>query len=324
MDKLDRIHQLHRLLAARRTPISSAEMEKLLECSRATLMRDIEWLRSFMGAPIEYDHGANGFWYDLSQGEFELPGLWLNAQELQSLLSMNQLLSGLQHGVLDNLIGPVRDRIEKILHTRQLAGASLASKVKFKPANMRILPEATYALVIQALSQNNRLSMTYHARLSNKREERIISPQRLVHYRDNWYCDAWCHKRDALRSFSLDRMQSVTVLSDTIYVLDEDTLNTHYASSYGIFNGTASEIAVLRFSAYAAEWVADEVWHTQQSGHWLTDGRYELTIPYHESPELVGEIMRWMPEVEVVRPISLKSKLVEVLTQALQLNHVNE
>jgi hypothetical protein len=34
--------------------------------------------------------------------------------------------------------------------------------------------------------------------------------------------------------------------------------------------------------------------------------------------------MRWMPEVEVVRPISLKSKLVEVLTQALQLNHVNE
>lgn len=317
MDKLDRIHQLHRLLAARRTPISSAEMEKLLECSRATLMRDIEWLRSFMGAPIEYDHGANGFWYDRTHGEFELPGLWLNAQELQSLLSMNQLLSGLQHGVLDNLIGPVRDRIEKILHTRQLAGASLASKVRLKPTNVRRLPEATYALVIQALAQNNRLSMSYHARRGSKGEERVISPQRLVHYRDNWYCDAWCHKRDALRSFSLDRMQSVALVNVPSHALSDDELDAHYASSYGIFNGTASETAVLRFSAHAAEWVADEVWHPQQSGHWLDDGRYELTIPYHESPELVGEIMRWMPDVQVVAPMKLKNLIKTALEKSL-------
>jgi predicted DNA-binding transcriptional regulator YafY len=52
----------------------------------------------------------------------------------------------------------------------------------------------------------------------------------------------------------------------------------------------------------------------------LADGRYELTIPYHESPELIGEIMRWMPEVTVIAPLRLKTKLVELLTQALTLN----
>lgn len=317
MDKLDRIHQLHRLLAARHSPIASADMESLLECSRATLMRDIDWLRNFMGAPIAYDREQNGFWYDRSQGEFELPGLWLNAQELQSLLSMHQLLSGLQHGVLDNLIGPVRDRLEKILHARQLAGASLADKVKIKPLNMRRLPETTYALVVQALAQGKRLSMAYHARRGSKGEERVISPQRLVHYRDNWYCDAWCHKRDALRSFSLDRMQSVELVNEDCYNLSDEALDAHYASSYGIFNGTASETAVLRFSAHAAEWVADEIWHPKQSGHWLTDGRYELTIPYHESPELVGEIMRWMPDVQVVAPMKLKNLIITALEKSL-------
>jgi predicted DNA-binding transcriptional regulator YafY len=230
---------------------------------------------------------------------------------------MHQLLSGLQHGVLDNLIGPVRDRLEKILHARQLAGASLAEKVKIKPLNVRRLPETTYALVVQALAQSKRLSMAYHARRGSKGEERVISPQRLVHYRDNWYCDAWCHKRDALRSFSLDRMQSVELVNEDCYSLSDEVLDAHYASSYGIFNGTASETAVLRFSAHAAEWVADEIWHPQQSGHWLTDGRYELTIPYHESPELVGEIMRWMPDVQVVAPMKLKQRVVSLLESAL-------
>lgn len=119
-------------------------------------------------------------------------------------------------------------------------------------------------------------------------------------------------------------MQSVTVMDESSHFLNYDELNAHYASSYGIFNGTASETAVLPFSAYAAVWVADEIWHPQQSHYWLDDGRYELTIPYHESPELIGEIMRWMPEVEIVKPISLKSKLAEALTQALQLNHVDD
>lgn len=324
MDKLDRIHQLHRLLASRSQPMASADMEAVLECSRATLMRDIDWLRNYMGAPIEYDHAQNGFYYDRRQGEFELPGLWLNAQELQSLLSMNQLLSSLQHGVLDNLIGPVRDRIEKLLHTRQLAGASLVNKVKLKPINNRRLPEDTYALVVQALAHNQVLSTEYHARRGAKGEQRLISPQRLVHYRDNWYCDAWCHNRQGLRSFSLDRMQSVALVNEASVQVSEEQLNAHYASSYGIFNGKASETAVLRFSAHAAQWVADEIWHEKQTAHWLSDGRYELTIPYHESPELMGEIMRWMPEVEVVAPMRLKTKLVELLTQALQVNRVDD
>lgn len=61
----------------------------------------------------------------------------------------------------------------------------------------------------------------------------------------------------------------------------------------------------------------NEIWFPRQSGHWLTDGRYELTIPYHESPELVGEIMRWMPDVQVVAPMKLKQRVVSLLQTAL-------
>jgi len=39
-----------------------------------------------------------------------------------------------------------------------------------------------------------------------------VSPQRLVHYRDNWYLDAWCHLRGDLRSFAIDAIQEATTL----------------------------------------------------------------------------------------------------------------
>ena len=41
--------------------------------------------------------------------------------------------------------------------------------------------------------------------------ERTVSPQRLTHYRDNWYLDAWDHEREALRSFALDRIGDAAV-----------------------------------------------------------------------------------------------------------------
>ena len=58
-----------------------------------------------------------------------------------------------------------------------------------------------------ALVQRKRLWLRYFKRSDRTESEREVSPQRLVHYRDNWYLDAWCHKRQALRTFGLDAIE---------------------------------------------------------------------------------------------------------------------
>ena len=35
----------------------------------------------------------------------------------------------------------------------------------------------------------------------------MVSPQRLIHHKDNWYLDAWDPEQSALRRFALDRIQ---------------------------------------------------------------------------------------------------------------------
>ena len=95
-------------------------------------------------------------------------------------------------------------------------------------------------------------------------------------------------------------------------------LDAYLASAYGIFSGKADKTAVLRFSAERARWVADERWHPQQVGQFLTDGSYELRIPYRDERELVMDILKYGPDIEVVGPENLRKQVAEKLRKALE------
>ena len=137
----------------------------------------------------------------------------------------------------------------------------------------------------------------------------MISPQQLVHYRDNWYVDAWCHLRRGLRSFSIDAIQTAHALDTPAKEIDLAAMRQQLDSSYGIFAGEARDWAELRFSAVRAGWVQHEIWHRQQQGVLHPDGRYTLRVPYADARELIGDILRYGPEVEVIAPASLRQQV---------------
>ena len=138
-----------------------------------------------------------------------------------------------------------------------------------------------------------------------------------MHYRDNCYLDGYCHLRKELRTFALDRVRAAQELDAAADSISETDLDQHLASSYGIFSGKANKTAVLHFSRERARWVADERWHPQQTGQYLTDGRYELRIPYRDERELVMDVLRHGADVEVVAPAALREAVAERLRRAL-------
>jgi predicted DNA-binding transcriptional regulator YafY len=137
-----------------------------------------------------------------------------------------------------------------------------------------------------------------------------------VHYRDNWYLDAWDHGRRALRSFAVDRIERARTLNEPAKDVPDSRLDAHFASSYGIFAGRPKHKAVLRFTPERARWVADEVWHPDQEGLLLADGSYELRIPYADPRELLLDILKYGPDVEVLAPAALRREVAERLRAA--------
>ncbi|MGD2119352.1 MAG: YafY family protein [Chromatiales bacterium] len=318
MDRFDRIYDLHKLLSSARLPVSREKIEQELECSRATAKRIIDSMRLYLDAPIKYDRMRNGYYYDRSEKQlYELPGLWFNASELHALLSVQQLLSDVQPGLFDKQLAPLRSRIEQLLGAQDQSSTNLQQRVKILHMAARPAGEF-FQPVAGATMQRKRLQIDYFKRSDQQTESREISPQRLVHYRDNWYLDAWCHTRDALRTFALDAIRKARVLDQPALDVDETQLDAHYGSSYGIFSGRPNATAVLLFSAGAAQWIQHEQWHPQQHGQLLEDGRYRLEIPFNNPIELIMDILRYGADVVVEQPESLRQQIQQKLRLALQ------
>jgi len=319
MDRFDRIYDLHKILSVSRYPVSRKKLEDELECSRATVKRIIESMRLYLNAPITYNQKLNGYYYDRQDGEmYELPGIWFNASELHALLSVQQLLTQVQPGLLEKQLSPLKQSISRLLNLHQEKGDELVQRIRILQVASRRAGDA-FQTVAGATASRKRLQIHYYNRSSDESHEREVSPQRLVHYRDNWYLDAWCHLRNDLRTFALDNIQQARLLPEKAVDIDSDTLNAHYSSAYGIFSGTATHTATLRFAAERARWVSKEQWHSEQQSQWLDDGRYELRVPYQNPIELIMDILRHGSEVEVISPSELRQAVQLQLQQAL--NH---
>ena len=207
MDKLDRIYALHTELANARLPVSKKTLEEKLECTHATVERIIRDMRLYLNAPIEYDRTANGYYYDSKiNPNYELPGLWFNPTELHALLTAYHLLTNVEPGLLETHIAPLKNKIQKLLHNDKAGDKNLGNRIRIvKIASRRHNPKH-FSAVASALINRQQLYIRYLGRERNKESERTVSPQRIIYYRDNWYLDAWCHKREALRNFSIDRI----------------------------------------------------------------------------------------------------------------------
>ena len=306
MDRSERFHLIDRLLTQKKL-VTRRQFIEALEISPATFKRDIEYLRERLHAPIEWNRERGGYEYRPKAGAppFQLPGLWFNPSEIQALLTMNAMLDQLQPGLLGAHVEPLRARLESLLEQGDVEGAEVRKRVKMLPQAARELAANVFETVAAGTLKRRRVAIRYVARSTGEATDRAISPQRLVHYRDNWYVDAWCHMRDGLRKFAIDAIASAQLTEDKAKSVDMREVEREFNSGYGIFGGTRVSWAKLRFTPARARWVAHERWHSDQRGHHDAEGRFVLEIPYTDPRELMMDVLKFGADVEVLGPREL-------------------
>jgi predicted DNA-binding transcriptional regulator YafY len=317
MDRLERFYKIDQLLKERKV-VSFALFKEKLGMSRASVKRDLEYMRSRFHAPIEYDRKANG--YRLAEPatgpRYELPGLWFSSAEVLALLTTLQLLANLQPGLLDRQLAPVVMRLRAILGGGDHSWEEVVKRIRIFQPERRESQAAHFSVVAAALLKRMRLQIKHYNRKDDRETVREISPQRLVHYRDNWYLDAYCHLRKDLRSFSVDAIREALIRDTQVKEIPDAELDEYLASGYGIFAGRKIEWAKLKFTPEAARWVSAQNWHPNQRPRVEKDGSYVLEVPYAEDRELVMEILKYGADVEVVAPGSLRERVAGELKRA--------
>jgi predicted DNA-binding transcriptional regulator YafY len=324
MDRTERFYKIELLLKSR-GGASFAALRQELEVSPATLKRDLQYLRDRLNAPIVYDAHDNGYRFaaapegSRAPPRHELPGLWFSENEIRALLTMHQLLAGLDDdGVLARHLQPLTEKLQGMLGADADAARELMRRIKLIGTARRPVPSRFFELLGGALLQRRRVWLRYFKRSDRSTSEREVSPQRLIYHRHTWYLDAWCHASDALRRFALDAVVDARVLDTKARNVAVRALEAALDTGYGIYGGSAARVrwATLVFNADAAQWVANEEWHPQQKARWLKDGRYELQVPYSDPTELTMDILRHGDSVVVTGDKALAARVRERLLAA--------
>ena len=316
VDRTERFYKIDQLLQARRpgvVPISTFLDE--LDISLATFKRDLEYMRERLFAPIVWDREQNGYRFEAKEEDrghpYQLPGLWFNPSEAQALLTMEHLIEGLEPSLLGPHLEPLKVRLRALLSAGDHSAEQVRKRIRVIPFGARRHEPKHFSLIASAVLGRSRLEIAYFNRTRNEETRREVSPQRLVYYRANWYLDAWCHLRNDIRSFALDAIRAAEMVAGKVKEVPDAELDEVLASGYGIFSGRRVQWATLRFTPERARYVALEEWHPKQRARWEKDGGYVLEVPYSAEGELVMDVLKLGPDVEVVEPASLRRAVAE-------------
>ena len=315
MDRTERFYKIRRRLIEKGA-LTRREVEEELEISHATFKRDIEYMRDRLNVPIVWSREREAYLLDPGADVAELPGVWFSPAEIYALLEIEHLLERLQPGLLGRQLDPLRTRMRALLERGDRGHREIRRRIRVLALGSRRVNREVFEALSVGLLSRRRIRIRHLKRGSGEISERVVSPQRLVHYRYNWYLDAWCHVRKDLRVFAVDAIKSALVVEEPAREVADESMDRVLGAGYGIFSGAETQTAVLRFTPERARWVADEVWHSRQAGRIEADGSYVLELPYSQEPELVMDLLRYGAGVRVLAPETLRATVARELAAA--------
>src|SRR6195952_6069643 len=128
---------------------------------------------------------------------------------------MPRLTAGLDEGGLRaRHLQPLLDKLHGMLGASGDEAQALMRRVRIVNPAKRAVASRWFEEAVSAVLSRRRLTISYYTRSKRSESERVLSPQRLLHYRNTWYLDAWCHASEGLRRFALDAVRAARVLDE--------------------------------------------------------------------------------------------------------------
>ncbi len=292
------------------------DLAATFETSKRTIYRDIQALGQ-AGVPLI---SVPGHGYSLMKGYF-LPPLSFSTDEATMLLLGSDFMAqnfDAQYQAAAQLAG------------RKIAGVlpeKLRDEVHYLQSNIRFIvmggpeqsaePEMLQQLR-RAIIERTIVRFRYHTRHAedgrDAQSTREADPYSLMHISNAWYLAAYCHMRQGMRHFRLDRMENLELLAKTFTRRTDFQMDNNQGRERNI-------IVRALFDKEVARWV-----HESRSYYTLTEEETSeglmVTLRVRQESEVLQWLLSWGRHVHILEPESLRKRLVEEAEGMLR-NHQN-
>jgi predicted DNA-binding transcriptional regulator YafY len=309
MSQIERIFFINRKILDE-GKVSTRQVVETFEISRRQAMRDFDYLRDNLQAPLVYDPRQNGYVYSgdyalLSNSDermLVLNAIFKSLAESQGVMSVvtDMVTQGIDSGV-DKAYKPLADKIVFVTPVQDWPDYSVFNKI------------------CSAMKAGLRMTMRYQNG-QGQDTTRHIEPLRLVNYSGRWYLLAFDLKHRELRIFHLSRIVQIQPIEGDRFrpCFTDEQLDAFIHGGYGIFMGSEIIDVTVRILGNAVHTVETQTWHKDQKAVRKTiDGKQvlELTVPVANMQEILSKVLSFGSAAVPVSPPSFVARWKEAVSR---------
>jgi predicted DNA-binding transcriptional regulator YafY len=310
-----RLLTLDRLVRAGDYP-NARTMASALEVHPRTVYRDLDFLRDSWGAPLEFSHQHNGYYY--RDADFALPLLRLSEGELVALFLAERVMEQYRGTpYVRDLATAFRKLTAHLPDAVTVDLAHLADAYSFRGPDTGAGDLRRFRRVARAVKEGRQLELVYWSASRDEVCRRVVDPYHLAGVGGEWYLVAYCHLREEVRMFAPGRIRSVRETGRRFERPADFRIDAYLDSSFRAMRSEGEPQRVrLLFSPEAARYVREKVWHPSQRRRERKDGALELSLKVSHLLEVKQWVLSYGGACEVLEPEELREQVREELRRA--------
>jgi proteasome accessory factor B len=292
------------------------KLSRELEVSRRTILRDIEFMKFDLGAPLDYDPKKCGYIY--TEPNWVMPSLRITEGELFTLLIAEKALDAYSGApwasrlrkVFGRMVASLPDRIE-------VAPQEFLARVSFDMGGTADVDPAVLEAIAKAVGQNQAVDFSYCPLWTDKPRAYRVDPYMLRRMAGAWYLVGRDHRSGNIPLFNLTRMSNVRLTEQAFdYGSSGFDPKAYFATTFSTYHTSECHHVVIEFSGFAAKVVRERHWHDSQKLADLPDGRLRLELDISHLDDICPWVLSWGAEAKAVAPVELARLVADQLTRA--------
>lgn len=305
-----RVRQIHDELMAKRYP-NCADLMRITEVGRRTILRDIEFMRNQMELPVDYYHPEFGYHYSKPVEKFPIPAV--TEADVFAVFVAHSAVNQYRGTPFEPLLrNAFKKLVEQLDDEADLSLGDLQQELSFRPFAPDEVSLDTFDKLRRGIRNQKVVQFTYKALNNPGAETRRVHPHHLACVDNRWYAISYDEARKAFRNFVLTRMTDLVVLERSFKRQRGFSFEKYIEGSFGIFQGGEPRRVVAEFQGWAAELVKERRWHPTQSLETLEGGGVRLTMTLTNLVEVERWLLSWGDHVTVQEPQSLRDRLAGI------------
>lgn len=308
-DGLARQLQLMQMLE-KRQEIVVPDVAAELGYTVRTVYRDLQVLER-VGVPIYQDRRGRQARWRVMEGYRRRLTITLSWPEMMALVAARKMLGALTAAPLADAAASAVAKVTEALpqevaqragHFDQMISAQLGAVHDYagKSEVLRTL--------IDGIERHESIRFQYRKLGERKATERIVDAYLLHVQSGAVYLIGFCHDRNAIRTFLLDRIAEASRTGAVFGARAPFAASALLQGALGPWEGTPQRIQ-LRFDAEIAELAAERRMHASQTMQWRSDGALDVELRAPVCPPLISWLLGWGSQVQVISPAALADRV---------------